>query len=176
VFGTPVPEIPTANAAVEYLYKLGVSRGYKCVKLLGPSANLANYQKYLCAHLLGFVNVGHGNTSGIALADGFLYSNWFASRPPKSLWPEVIYFNSCQTFNPPLLPAVEKAGRRTYVAGKVNLLIGPSEEVCKSFWSMILDRPYDTMGHALVASENAKYPNPNSHGISGDKGKFNPIP
>ena len=175
VFGTPVPEIATAKAAVEYLYKLGTALGYRCVKLLGPSANLANYKKYLSGHLLAFVNVGHGNTTGIALADGFLSSIWFARLPAKSLWPEVIYFNSCQTFNPPLLPAIEKAGRRTYVAGKVNLLIGASEEVCKCFWTKVL-KAGEWMGRSLVACEKAKYPNPNSHGISGDKGKFKPIP
>jgi len=176
VFGTPVPEISTAKAAVEYLYKLGVARGYRCVKLLGASANLANYQKYLCNHLLGFVNVGHGNTSGIVLADGFLSASWFARLRPKSLWPEVIYFNSCQTFNSPLLTAVEKVGRRTYVAGKVNLLIGPSEDVCKCFWTKILTPYNKKMGVALVECEKVKYPNPGSHGISGDKGKFKPIP
>jgi hypothetical protein len=32
------------------------------------------------------------------------------------------------------------------------------------------------MGPALVECEKEKYPNPNSHGISGDKGKFKPIP
>lgn len=176
VFGTPVDDIPTAKAAVEYLYKLGVSLGYKCVKLLGSRANLANYKKYLCQHLLAFVNVGHGNTSGIALADGFLFANWFASLKPESLWPEVIYFNSCQTFNPPLLTGVEKAGRRTYVAGKVNLLIGPSEEVCKCFWTKILTpRISERMGVALQTCEKANYPNPNSHGISGNTGKFKPI-
>ncbi|MBI5477109.1 MAG: hypothetical protein HY964_10290 [Ignavibacteriales bacterium] len=177
VFGTPVPEILTAKQCVETLYKLGVSLGYKCVKLLGPQANLANYKKYLSGHLLGFVNVGHGNTSGIAVADGFLSSSWFTGLKPKSLLPEVVYFNSCQTFNPPLLTAVVKAGRRTYVAGKVNLLIGPSEDVCKCFWAKILiPRFSERMGRALVACEGAKYPNPNSHGISGDTGKFKPIP
>jgi len=174
-FGTPVPEIATASAAVEYLYKLATRLGYPCVKLLGASANLANYRRYLGGHLLAFVNVGHGNTTGIALSDGFLSSSWFGRLPAKSLWPEVIYFNSCQTFNPPLLPAIEKAGRRTYVAGKVNLLIGASEEVCKCFWTKTL-KAGEWMGRSLVACERAKYPNPNSHGISGDKGKFKPIP
>jgi len=176
VFGTPVPEIATAKAAVEYAYKLGTSLGYKCVKLLGPAASVANYSHYLgTCHLKAFGNVGHGWTGGIVLADGNLEAPWFDSRPKNTLCPEVIYFNSCQTFNPPLQPAIMKAGARTFVGGRVNLLIGPSENVFKCFWTESLKNK-QKMGPALTGCEKKNYPTPGSHGISGDLGTFLPIP
>jgi len=175
VFATPVPEIATAKAAVLYLYDMATLLGYKCVKLLGASANLANYKKYLTGHLWAFVNIGHGNTEGIVLSDGFLSYQVLAGAPKTLLRPEVVYFNSCQVFNAPLQPAIMAAGARTFVGGKVNLLIGASEEVCKCFWTSILKKALP-MGRSLVACEKAKYPTPGCHGISGDLGKFKPIP
>ena len=109
------------------------------------------------------------------LADGNLTSTWVSSLASKALSPEVIYFNSCQVFNAPLQPAIMAAGARTFVGGRVNLLIGPSEEVCKCFWTSILKKALP-MGKSLVACEKAKYPTPGCHGISGDLGRFKPIP
>ena len=175
VFATPVPEIATASAAIDYLYTLGTRLGYVCVKLTGATANLANYKKYLNGHIAGFVNIGHGNTSGIVVSDGFLGSSWFSGVGAKGLAPEVVYFNSCQTFNPPVLTAINGAGRRTYVGGKVNLLIGPSEEVCKCFWTKVLKAKLP-MGTSLTSCEKDKYPVIGAHGLSGAIGKFLPIP
>jgi len=175
VFGTPVPEIETAKAAVEYAYTLATSLGYKAVKLLGPAANLANYQKYLLAHVKVFGSVGHGYTGGIVLADGNLTSGWFASQARKALCPAAVYFNSCQVFNPPLQPAIMAAGARTFVGGKVNLLIGPSEKVFMCFWTKAL-LLLSKMGAALTDCEKINYPVAGAHGISGDTGLFLPIP
>ena len=115
VFGMPVPEIATAKAAVEYAYALATKLGYKAVKLLGKSASVANYRKYLTGHLKAFGNVGHGYLGGIVLFDGNLTSSWFNGLANKPLSPDVVYFNSCQVFNPPLQPAVMKAGARTFI-------------------------------------------------------------
>ncbi len=175
VFGTPVPEIPTAKAGVDYVCKVAASAGYKVVKLLGKDANLANYRHCLSGHLKAFGSIGHGYTGGIVLFDGNLTSQWFSLQAKKALWPEAIYFNSCQVFNPPLQPSIMKAGARTFAGGKVNLLIGPSEEVFKCFWTKVL-KTSAKMGEALKTCEKQKYPTPNSHGIGGDLGKFLPIP
>jgi hypothetical protein len=174
VFGTPVPEIPTAKAGVDYVCKIAKAAGYKVVKLLGADASLANYRKYLTGELKAFGNVGHGYTGGIVLADGNLTATWFSGLAKKALWPEVIYFNSCQTFNPPLEPAIMGAGARTFIGGKVNLLIGPSEEVFKCFWTKVLAKGEkgEKMGAALTACEKEKYPTPGAHGIDGALGKF----
>jgi hypothetical protein len=175
VVGSPVPEIPTAKAAVEFLYDLLTKAGFKCMKLLGPDANLANYKNYLGSVLVGFVNVGHGNTQGFALSDGFLDYNWFQSLTNKPLKPAVVYFNSCQTFNNPLLPTIIQAGARTFIGGIVNLLIGPSEAVCMCFWDSILKSKSQLgMVDALKQCEKNKYPTPGSHGITGDTGPFAP--
>lgn len=171
VISTPVPEIPTAKKAVEYACSVATKAGYKVVKLLGKDASVANYRKYLTAHLKAFGNIGHGYTGGIVLSDGNLTSSWFAGLPKKALWPEVIYFNSCQVFNPPLLPAITRAGARTFIGGKVNLLIGPSEEVFKCFWTKVL-KDRKKMGDSLIACEKQHYPRPGSHGITGDLGVF----
>ena len=171
VFGTPVPEIPTAKAAVDCCCKIAKSAGYKVVKLLGNKANVANYKMYLSGHLKAFGNVGHGYPGGIVLSDGNLTANWFAGLAKKTLSPEVIYFNSCQVFNPPLQPAIMGAGARTFIGGKVSLLIGPSENVFTCFWNNVLTKN-QKMGPTLVRCEKNNYPRLNSHGISGDMNKF----
>lgn len=172
VAGTPVPEIPTAKAAVEKIHQMAVNAGLKSKILLGADASVANYKNYLKSGLRGFVNVGHGNTSLIVLHDGSLNANWFQGLPGKPLAPAVVYFNSCKVFNNPLQPAVMKAGARTFIGGIVNLSIGPSEEVCKCFWSKMLIQG-GAMGQTLKDCEKAKYHTQGAHGISGDLGPFN---
>jgi hypothetical protein len=183
VFGTPVPEIPTAKAGVEEAYRVATLAGYRCVKLLGRAANLANYRRYLSGHLKAFGNIGHGYAGGIILANGVLTSKWFrgltsglaSGLPGRALCPEVVYFNSCQTFNRPLQPAIMSAGARTFIGGKVSLLIGSSEDVFKCFWTSVL-KARKLMRQALRDCEMVKYPVVGAHGLSGDSGKFQPIP
>ena len=106
------------------------------------------------------------------LDDGTLSENWFQSLPADALMGTVIYFNSCQVFNPPLQPAVMHAGTRTFIGGIVNLLIGPSEEVCKCFWGRSLASQQAPMGDLLTACEAQHYPDREAHGIGGDRGQF----
>jgi hypothetical protein len=172
VFGTPVPGIPTARAAVEYASSIAKSLGYKVRTLLGPDANLQNYQSALTGRVKVVGSVGHGYRDGIVLADGNLTTSWASSLPKKALAPEVIYLNSCLVFNPPFQPAIMASGARTFIGGHVTLLIGPSEEVFKSFWTKALKTSAE-MGPTLPACEKAtKYPQPGAHRISGDLGKF----
>lgn len=171
VAGTPVPEIPTAKDAVETIAQWAANAGLTPKVLLGSHASVANYKKYLRSGLQGFVNVGHGYTGGIVLDDGRLRYSWFQSLTQPLLSPEVVYFNSCQVHNPPLLPAVMSAGARTYIGGIVNLLIGPSENVCKCFWNKILFQGA-RMGDALRQCESKHYPTKGAHGITGDMEMF----
>ena len=173
VVATPVPDIPTAKAGVEFLHNLLMSLGFKSKMLLGAEATVANYKSYLTSGLKGFVNIGHGNPSGIALADGMLDATWFNSVACQAVNPAVVYFNSCQVHNEPLKSAVMKSGVRTFIGGIVNLLIGPSEEVCKCFWSKVLSTE-TFMANALCLCEKEKYPTPGAHGISGETGPFMP--
>ena len=167
VAGTPVPEIPTAKAAVEAVAQMADSVGLTTKILLGVDASVANYKHYLKSGLQGFVNVGHGWTQGIVLDDGRLRFTWFQGLTDRPLSPAVIYFNSCQVHNPPLQPAIMSSGARTFIGGIVNLLIGPSEKVCQCFWNKALLQE-SRMGDALSECEAANYPNANAHGISGD--------
>lgn len=171
VASTPVPEIPTAKAAVEAIAQMAKAAGFRVKILEGPEATVANYQMYLRAGLAGFVNIGHGNTSLIALYDGTLTATWFNSLANNPVAPEVVYFNSCETFNAPLQPAVMKAGARTYIAGIVNLAIGPSEKVCQGFWTKVLTTTM-RMDDALHQSEQQNYPQQGAHGFSGDGSPF----
>ncbi len=171
IAATPCPGIPTAVAAVNHLHSLATSVGLKSVKLIGPAASLANYKTYLKSGLKGFVNIGHGYTGGIVLDDGTLTAGWFNSLAGAPLKPAVVYFNSCQVFNPPLQPAVMHAGARTYIGGKVNLRIRTSEEVCKCFWERSL-RHLTCMGANLRLCEKQKYHAQGHHRISGDTGVF----
>jgi hypothetical protein len=175
VAATPVPEIPTAKAAVEYVCDLATKAGLKCKLLLGAEATVANYKLYLTSGLKGFVNVGHGNPNGIALADGSLNADWFQKLSGNPLRPGVIYFNSCQVHNDPLKSAVMQAGSRTFIGGIVNLLIGPSEEICKCFWGKVLPPSTASMGTTLTQCEKDKYPNEGAHGIIGDASPFSTI-
>ena len=79
VAATPVPEIPTALQAVEAIHEWAQDAGLNSVMLLGEEASVANYKKYLASGLRGFVNIGHGNTNEIVLADGRLGASWFNS-------------------------------------------------------------------------------------------------
>ena len=171
VVGTPVDDIPTAKAAVENIFNLISASGFRCLKLLGKDANLGNYRTHLASGLVGFVNVGHGNTQGIALSDGFLSYSWFQSLSNEPLKPAVVYFNSCQVHNDPLKSAIIKAGAKTFIGGIVNLSIGPSEEVCKCFWNRIMNT-LTRMDDALRQCEKEKYHTAGAHGITGYLGLF----
>lgn len=172
VAATPVPEIPTAKAAVQKIHQMATNAGLKSKMLLGADASVSNYKNYLKSGIRGFVNIGHGNTSLIVLHDGTLNASWFQALPGMPLAPAVVYFNSCKVFNNPLQPAIMKAGARTFIGGIVNLSIGPSEEVCKCFWEKVLLQG-GAMGPALKDCEKAKYHTQGAHGISGDLGPFN---
>jgi hypothetical protein len=171
VAATPVPEIDTAKKAVKDVHLLAQRAGLNSRMLLGRAASIANYKRYLCSGVQGFVNIGHGSRSGIVLDDGVLNAAWFRSLRGTPLTPAVAYFNSCQVYNPPLQPAVMESGARSFIGGIVNLLIGPSEEVCKCFWNRALIGKAE-MGEALSRCELKHYPRAESHGISGDRGQF----
>ncbi|MEZ5357838.1 MAG: DUF6623 family protein [Candidatus Zixiibacteriota bacterium] len=171
VVATPVPDIPTALQAINAIYDMVIAAGLRCKKLTGAEATVANYKTYLSSGLKGFVNVGHGNTTGIALHDGSLSYTWFNGVAGNAVNPAVVYFNSCQVHNDPLDPAVMKSGARTFIGGNVNLLIGPSEEVCKCFWNTVLTTQ-NPMGATLTQCERDHYPAEGSHGLSGDTGPF----
>jgi hypothetical protein len=173
VVSTPVDDIVTAKGAVQDLHALFTSLGFNTKMLLGSTATVADYKQYLTSGLKGFVNIGHGNNSGISLHDGFLNATWFNSVANTAVKPAVVYFNSCQVFNEPLKSAVMQSGARTFIGGVINLLIGPSEKVCVCFWTKSL-KTAKLLGMSanLNQCEIDNYPTQGAHGIIGDTGRF----
>lgn len=172
VVATPVPEIATAKSAAEYIHRMAIKAGLKSKCLLGNQATVANYKKYLASGLKGFVNIGHGYPGGIVLDDGTLQAGWFSGLQNKALKPAVVYFNSCQVHNDPLKSAVMKAGARTYIGGILSLSIGPSEKVCKCFWTKSLEFTIRCMRETLFTCEADNYHTNNAHGFVGQAGPF----
>ncbi len=124
--GTPVPDYPTAKAAVNDVYSLVTGLGYTAKKMLGSEASVANYKAGFLAGAKGFFNVGHGNQSCIAVYDGTISSSWFQKQTSSALNPEVILLNSCLVSNDPFKAAIVGAGSRTFIGGVTTLRVGPS--------------------------------------------------
>lgn len=169
--GTPVPEIPTALAMVNNVYAYALANGYNPVKVTGAAANIATYKQYLQAGLKGFCSVGHGNTTGILLADGTLSYTWLNTLSKTALKPEVVTLNSCQVYNDPMKVSVLTHGARTFIGGITNLAIGPSEQVTGGFWKKELYTPQSPMGSTLQVL-NSQFPNAGTFGIGGDTAQF----
>jgi hypothetical protein len=171
VVSTPCDGIASAVKAVNEIYNQARAVGLRTVKLLGTQATVTAYKRYLTSGVRGFVNIGHGSPNLIVLDDGSLSYRWFNSLVGRPLAPAVVYFNSCQVFNNPLKASVLKAGARSFIGGIVNLLIGPSEEVCKCFWNSQFTST-STMKTALTDCEKSKYPREGAHDIAGDTRRF----
>lgn len=167
VVATPVPDYPTAKAAINYVFDQSQAKGYKTVKLLGEEANTKAYMNYMvCPKLKGFYNVGHGSTSGILLADGVLSNTAFQTLLKDKLREHVVVlFNSCQVDNDPLKSSItEQADAQKYAGGISNLRIGPSEEASKCFWDAGFAREKLTLA---MKTCNEKYDDKDNFGIGG---------
>ena len=171
VVATCCTDISSAVKAVNFIYDSARSAGLNAVRLLGSNASTGNYKYYLKSGVKGFVNIGHGHPGGIILSNGTLNASWFQNLTGKPVNPAVVYFNSCQVHNNPLLSAIMQAGARTFIGGIVNLGIGTSEEVCKCFWIKSFTS-LSAMATSLKNCEKSKYPTTGAHGFTGEKGIF----
>ncbi|MYN19730.1 hypothetical protein GTP81_23580 [Rugamonas sp. FT107W] len=171
VFDTPVDSIPTAKAAAQQGCIDGTRAAYDCNVLLGADAKVQDVRDALLSprvKVLG--NIGHGYNKGFMMYDGLVTSDWFASLPSRQLNGKVIYLNSCQVHNTPLVDAIMGAGTRTFVGGTLSLPIGPSEEVFKCFWDAVL---HDGTGMAAALGMcESRVGLVGFHGISGETGRF----
>ena len=170
VFSTCCTGIPTAVAAIERAGEIAEEAGYTYRVLLGSQENVSAIQDWLsCENLIAFGRVGHGNPTGIMLADYTLSYTWFESLSPTALNGKTLYFNSCRVHNPPLKTAILGAGVQRYIGGIDPLLIGASEEVFKCFWdAAMLDQA--EMHPTLFSCEETHYPYTGAHGIAPDTG------
>jgi len=77
-------------------------------------------------------NVGHGNTNLVAFYDDSMYASEFKGLP--GINGNRILLNSCLTYNGELKTAITSENPNFFIAGKINLPVGPSEEVSGDFW------------------------------------------
>ncbi len=106
------------------------------------------------------------NPQGISLYDGNLDYTFFNHlHIPLN---KVIYFNSCQVFNDPLKSSIINAGVQKFIGGITNLLIGPAEEVFKSFWKKTITEGKQLTSSLNEAQTETHYPHPGAHGIGGN--------
>jgi hypothetical protein len=77
-------------------------------------------------------NIGHGNTDLLAFYDANMYSYEFDGLP--GINGNRIVLNSCLTYNGELKSVITSENPNFFMAGKINLPVGPSEEVSADFW------------------------------------------
>jgi hypothetical protein len=77
-------------------------------------------------------NIGHGNTDLLAFYDANMYAYEFDGLP--GINGNRIVLNSCLTYNGELKSVITRDNPNFFMAGKINLPVGPSEEVSADFW------------------------------------------
>lgn len=175
--GTPADNVPSAVAAVLEIAKAAKAAGLTVKTAIGKEAVVSLYKLMFCSKLKAVVNIGHGNTEGILLYDGKLSYDWFNSLEAHTLSPEVIYLNSCQTYNNPLFKSVVTHDSRTYIAGIINLAMVISEGLTTNFWQAVLSptnpvKMLDEMNAINATYKTKVQTDKSAFGLSGDSGKF----
>lgn len=168
LFDTPCDYIQSALNATNNVTNFASNEGFSVNKLLGSNASTQNVEFGItCPELIGMGNIGHGNTNGIYLSNGFLDYTWFGAQ---NLTGKVLYFNSCQVHNDPLESAIMSSAR-TFIGGDVNLPIGPSEPVYQRFWNYTITQNVAMHTAFDNAIDDMGFPS-YMLGFSGDQGKM----
>lgn len=172
VFSTCEDDLPSAVVAVNRAYEIAVANGYNAIKLIGAEENKANVKALLNAPgIIGWGRVGYGTDMGIILDDGALYYTYFNSLQPAALENKVIFFDSCEVHNPPLLTSIVEAGVQKFIGGTRQLTIGPSEEVFKDFWDNVI-ADNGNITDSLNSAQLKYYYSTSAFGISGKGAEF----
>jgi hypothetical protein len=144
----------TGNGSVEKeiqtVYRAALKKGYHPVLLdtnyprRAQQPTIQAYENWLsCPGVKGFYNESHGNTEGILLSDGFFDYTLVDKNLVKKLNQDVILFDSCETFNNPLLDSMvnsKKGDSQQYIAGVISLPFGSSERTASCFWEAGLNQ------------------------------------
>jgi hypothetical protein len=77
-------------------------------------------------------NIGHGGSNVLQFQDADMYSNEFRGLP--GIRGCRIVLNSCYTYNGDLKTVITGEEPNFFIAGRIGLPIGPSEEVSADFW------------------------------------------
>jgi len=104
--------------SADYLWYSGCTKGAVSDRLSGTMTH--------------WYNIGHGNTDLLAFYDANMYSYEFDGLPGIS--GNRIVLNSCLTYNGELKSVITSDSPNFFMAGKINLPVGPSEEVSADFW------------------------------------------
>ncbi len=166
VYSSMETGIPSAMQAIDKAAQIARSKGYKVKVLKGHEENVNAIRNWLkCGNLVLLGRVGHGNTKGIMLDDGFLSYHYFQGLPSTALNGRVLFFNSCRVHNDPLKSAVVNAGVQKFIGGISNLAIGESEEVFKCWMDEVVHKGGNMAPSLQLCGE--QHPDAGVFGISG---------
>lgn len=133
---------------VQTVYQLAKDKGYNPILLdvnntSGPQPTIQAYENWMsCPKVRGFYNESHGSNEEILLSDGDFTYKIINDNLQKDLKNDVVLFDSCETFNKPLLTTMLKpklADSQQYIAGIVALPFGSSERTASCIWTAALN-------------------------------------
>ena len=166
VYSSMETGIPSAMQAIDKAAQIARNKGYKVKVLKGHEESLNAIRNWLkCGDLVLLGRVGHGNTKGIMLDDGFLSYHYFQGLSPTSLNGKVLFFNSCRVHNDPLKSAIVNAGVQKFIGGISNLAIGESEEVFKCWMEEVIHKGKNMTPSIQLCQQ--QHPDAGEFGISG---------
>lgn len=107
-----------------------------------PQPTVQNYLNWMsCPNVKGFYNESHGSEEGILLSDDFFLYDLVDKNLRGKLKDDVVLFDSCSTFQDPLLSAMTglfRGNSQQYMAGQVPLPFGSSEKTAACFWNLAI--------------------------------------
>jgi hypothetical protein len=138
----------SVESQVLYVFMVATRKGYHPALMdtnnpYSPKPTVEAYKNWMsCPNVKGFYNESHGSILGIMLEDDMLVASEIEDELKGKLKQDVTLFDSCSTFNDPLLSAMinaDKANAQQYMAGIVPLPFGPSEKTAACFWQAALN-------------------------------------
>jgi tetratricopeptide (TPR) repeat protein len=153
LFDTPCDDIPAAVSAINNVSTYAANQGYVVNKMIGSQATMSAVENAITGNnLISMGNIGHGETYGILLYNGFLDNTWFAAH---DLGGTIFFFNSCNVFNDPLKSAMlNSAHARTFIGGVYDLSQDSSEFVFQDWWNYTLNSGWKMSDALTQAMQN----------------------
>lgn len=165
---------------VHKVYQYAESAGYHPILLTvndpnSPQPTIHSYENWMsCKNVKGFYNESHGANDEILLSDGdFMYSLVDKDLIEK-LKNKIVLFDSCDTFNDPLLAAmtkVDEGDSQKYIAGIVPLPFGSSERTASCIWQLAIEEKELTQSLIEKCANNNQLP-PDSFRIAGNGSSY----
>ena len=134
---------------VQAVYNMANAKGYKTFLMnvndpASPQPTVSAYENWMtCPNVKAFYNEAHGSNEEILLSDGDFTYALVDKFLVNKLQHDVLLFDSCSTFNDPLLSSMvsnDKGNAQQYVAGFIPLPFGASERTASCFWAAAMDQ------------------------------------